>query len=47
MQYGDNQSYFRSVNFSITYNFGGLNSDIKKSRKGIRNDDVSSGKGGL
>ena len=47
MQTGDNQSYFRSVHFSITYNFGGLNNDIKKSRKGIRNDDVSSGKGGM
>jgi len=41
-----NQLYFRSVNFSLNYNFGRLNSDIKKSRKGINNDDVSNNKGG-
>lgn len=41
-----NQIYFRSVNFSLNYNFGKLNSDIKKNRKGINNDDVSNNKGG-
>ncbi len=41
-----NQQYFRSVNFSLNYNFGKLNSDIKKNRKGINNDDVSNNKGG-
>jgi len=47
IQTGYNQSYFRGVNFSITYNFGGLNNDIKKSRTGINNDDVSNKKGGM
>jgi len=41
-----NQLYFRSVKFSLNYNFGRLKSDIKKSRKGINNDDVSNNKGG-
>lgn len=41
-----NQLYFRSVYFSLNYNFGRLNSDIKKNRKGIDNDDVSNNKGG-
>jgi len=40
-----NQMYFRSTNVSLTYNFGKLNGDVKKAKKGINNDDVS--KGGL
>jgi ferric enterobactin receptor len=47
MQTSTNLTYFRSVSFSINYNFGRLNSDIKKSRKGINNDDVSKGGGGM
>jgi ferric enterobactin receptor len=47
VQTGNNLVYFRSVNFSINYNFGRLNSDIKKSRKSINNDDVSKGGGGM
>jgi len=47
VQTGNNLVYFRSVNFSINYNFGRLNSDIKKSRKSINNDDVSNGGGGM
>jgi hypothetical protein len=35
-----NQLYFRSVRFSLNYNFGHLSSDIKKSRKTINNDDA-------
>jgi ferric enterobactin receptor len=46
MQTGNNQMYFRSIGFSLNYNFGSLNKDIKKSRKSINNDDVSNGKGG-
>ncbi|WP_183572564.1 TonB-dependent receptor domain-containing protein [Mucilaginibacter sp. X5P1] len=46
-QTSDNLAYFRSVNFSINYNFGKLNSDIKKSRKSINNDDVSKSGGGM
>jgi outer membrane receptor protein involved in Fe transport len=34
-----NQLYFRSVRFTLNYNFGHLASDIKKSRKTINNDD--------
>jgi ferric enterobactin receptor len=46
-QTSNNLTYFRSISFSINYNFGRLNSDIKKSRKGINNDDVSKGGGGM
>jgi ferric enterobactin receptor len=46
-QMSNNLTYFRSISFSINYNFGRLNSDIKKSRKGINNDDVSKGGGGM
>lgn len=45
-QVNNNQLNFRSVNFSLNYNFGRLKSDIKKNRKGINNDDVSNNKGG-
>lgn len=47
-QVNNSQVYYRSVSFSLNYNFGRLKSDIKKSRKEIRNDDVSNrGGGGL
>jgi len=42
----NNQYYYRSLNFSLNYNFGRLKSDIKKSRKDINNDDTSNRKGG-
>ncbi len=35
--------YYRSINISFNYKFGKLNSSIKKNRRGISNDDVSSG----
>lgn len=42
-----NQVYFRSASISLNYNFGRLQSDLKKSRKSIRNDDLNNNKGGL
>lgn len=33
------QEYFRTVNMSINYNFGKLRQDIKKNKRGIKNDD--------
>lgn len=47
IQTGYNQSYYRSLNLSITYNFGRLSSDIKQSRKKINNDDLNNQKGGM
>ncbi|MBS1527159.1 MAG: outer membrane beta-barrel protein [Bacteroidetes bacterium] len=38
-----NQTYYRSVRVSLNYNFGQLNSDLKKNKKGINNNDVSNG----
>lgn len=35
------QSYFRSFNASLNYNFGGLKGNLKKNKRGIRNNDVS------
>ncbi len=34
-----NQSYFRTFNFSLNYNFGKLKEAIKKTKRGINNDD--------
>jgi ferric enterobactin receptor len=42
-----NQSYFRSASLSLTYNFGKLQSEVKKNKKGIDNNDVNDRKGGL
>jgi ferric enterobactin receptor len=42
-----NQTYFRSARVSLNYNFGKLNGDLKKNKKGIDNNDVNNGKGGL
>ena len=33
----------RSARFSISYNFGKMNMEVKKARRGISNDDVKSG----
>lgn len=35
------REYFRSFNFSLNYRFGQSDSSVKKSRRNIRNDDVS------
>jgi ferric enterobactin receptor len=34
-----NQNYFRTFNFSLNYNFGKLKESIKKTKRGINNDD--------
>jgi ferric enterobactin receptor len=34
-----NQNYFRTYNFSLNYNFGRLKESIKKTKRGINNDD--------
>ncbi|MCC8424632.1 outer membrane beta-barrel protein [Mucilaginibacter sp. UR6-11] len=36
-----NQNYFRTFNFSLNYNFGKLKESIKKTKRGINNDDGS------
>lgn len=41
-----NNNFFRSVDVSFNYRFGKLESDIKKNRRGIKNDDVSGGSSG-
>ncbi len=40
-----NQIYYRSARLSLNYNFGKLNSELKKNKKEINNNDV--GNGGL
>jgi hypothetical protein len=40
-----NQTYFRSASISLNYNFGGLNGEVKKSRKSINNNDTNNNKG--
>jgi ferric enterobactin receptor len=45
-QTNDNQTYFRSFSASMNYRFGKLKEGIKKSKREIRNDDVSGGGGG-
>lgn len=35
------KEYFRAFGFSINYKFGKLSEDLKKSRREIRNDDIS------
>ncbi|WP_246229559.1 outer membrane beta-barrel protein [Mucilaginibacter humi] len=34
-----NQNYFRTFNFSLNYNFGKLKESIRKTKRGINNDD--------
>lgn len=38
-----NYNVYRNFNFSLNYKFGGLNSSIKTNKRGISNDDTSSG----
>ncbi|MES2376827.1 MAG: outer membrane beta-barrel protein [Bacteroidota bacterium] len=38
-QFVTNQNYFRTFNFSLNYNFGKLKESIKKTKRGINNDD--------
>ena len=45
-QINDSQTFFRSYSFSMNYKFGKLKEAIKKSKREIRNDDVSGGSGG-
>ncbi|GAA3926753.1 TonB-dependent receptor [Chitinophaga oryziterrae] len=40
-QFSTSRDYFRSFNLSLNYNFGGLRDGINKSRREIRNDDLS------
>ena len=42
-QLNSSQSYFRSFGVSLNYRFGKLKESIKKNKRGINNDDVSSG----
>ena len=44
-QESNNQSYLRTFSTSLNYRFGKLKSSIKKSKKGIINDDTSGGMG--
>ena len=47
MQESFSQTYLRTFNTSLNYRFGALKDKIKKNKRGIRNDDVSQGGGGL
>ena len=38
-----NDNFYRNVGISFNYKFGKLSSDIKKNKRGISNDDASSG----
>ena len=39
--YNSNDNYYRQINFGLVYNFGRLNSNIKKNKRGINNDDAA------
>lgn len=41
LQTSFSQDYFRSVNMSLNYNFGKLNDSVKKTKRNIKNDDLS------
>ncbi|WP_413666077.1 TonB-dependent receptor domain-containing protein [Mucilaginibacter sp. Mucisp86] len=41
--YTANNNFYRTINVSLSYKFGRLNSSIKKNQRGINNDDTSSG----
>lgn len=45
-QESSDQSYLRSFTTSVNYRFGKLKSSLKKSKKGIINDDTGGGMGG-
>jgi len=40
-QHNNTREYFRSYGLSINYKFGKLNEELKRNRRGIRNNDVS------
>ncbi len=40
-QVTNNQSYYRRFAFSLNYRFGKLKSEIRKNKRGIKNDDLS------
>lgn len=41
--YTANNNFYRTINVSLSYKFGRLNSSIKKNQRGINNDDASGG----
>lgn len=41
IQYRMSRDYFRSFNVNVTYSFGQLKDQIKRNRRGIKNDDIS------
>ena len=43
LQTNDRRDYFRSFQLSLNYKFGRLKGEIKKNKRGIRNDDVQTG----
>ncbi|MEJ6979956.1 outer membrane beta-barrel protein [Pedobacter sp. P351] len=45
-QESTNQNFFRTYSGSLNYRFGKLKSSVKKSKKGIINDDAGGGMGG-
>lgn len=45
-QFSSSENYFRSFGVSVNYRFGKLKDAIKKNKRGISNDDVSSGGSG-
>jgi outer membrane receptor protein involved in Fe transport len=40
IDYSKTQNYFRHVYINFFYNFGSLKSDIKKNKRGVKNDDI-------
>lgn len=44
--YSEQLNKRRRVNFSLSYNFGKMNVQVKKAKRGIKNDDVKSGENG-
>jgi len=43
LQINDRRDYFRSFHLSLNYKFGRLKEEIKRNKRGIRNDDVQTG----
>ncbi len=43
LQTNDRRDYFRSFHLSLNYKFGKLKEEIKRNKRGIRNDDVQTG----
>ena len=41
LQTNDRQVYHRRFNVSLNYRFGKLKEEIKKNKRGIKNDDLS------